>query len=231
MSPHHAYDVNMVSGAVVKVFPDVSDVSLPDDVALVMPRQTHTCNVAVVDEGNMENDFPDTDALVTRLRRVAVGVRTADCVPILLHAPDIDAVAAIHAGWKGTLGGIVGSAVDCLKEMGADVANIHAVFGPSICGECYETDADLAHRFVEAGFGAAVMIGAGQDPLGERDFPESSHRIDLPYANHILLERSGVNPQHIEHSAVCTRHHGHPWPSWRRDPGTTCRLASLIYLP
>ena len=77
-----------------------------------------------------------------------IGVRTADCVPVILYAEDIKAVAAVHAGWKGTLGGIVDVVVDRLADMGSDPRNIHATFGISICGNCYEVDNDLGERSV-----------------------------------------------------------------------------------
>lgn len=70
---------------------------------LLMPRQTHTVNVAVAE--NPEEEFPDTDALVTFKRGLMIGVRTADCVPIVIWSPDAEGVAAVHAGWKGTLEG------------------------------------------------------------------------------------------------------------------------------
>ena len=73
--------------------------------AVLLPVQTHSCTVAEVDS---PCPLPDTDAIITRTPGLRIGVRTADCVPLLLHAPDIRAVAAIHAGWKGTLGNITG---------------------------------------------------------------------------------------------------------------------------
>ena len=103
--------------------------------AVLLPVQTHSCNVSEVDS---PRPLPDTDAIITRTPGLRIGVRTADCVPLLLHAPDIRAIAAIHAGWKGSLGDITGNTVRRLTEAGASPQLMQAAFGPSICGVCYE---------------------------------------------------------------------------------------------
>lgn len=219
--------LNVGAGAVGMVFEDVDNVVLPSGYALVMPSQTHTSNVGVVRDVGQR--FPDTDALVTRLSGIAVGVRTADCVPIVMNAPDIGAVAAVHAGWKGTVGNIVGNTVDCLVSMGADVSKIRAAFGPSICGECYETGQDLALKFKEAALGEAIIYGEGIDPMGERVFGESSVRVDIQKANAILLGSKGILPGNISYCGECTRHSAKCWPSWRRENGTSRRLATVVF--
>lgn len=217
-----------LDGAEVMCFSDVEEIELPEGVGLVMPRQTHTVNVGMV--ASEDDRFPETDALVTQLRGVAVGVRTADCVPVMLYAPDVKAVAAVHAGWKGTVGGIVANTIRGLAALGADPALMKAVFGPSICGECYETGPDLADKFVAAGLGEAVIRGGGVDPLGEKVFDSLTVRIDLQKANTIIMEKCGVAASNIVRSCECTRHSLHRWPSWRRESGTQRRLASIIRL-
>lgn len=216
-------------GAEGVCFSDVTDVSLPAGVRLVMPQQTHTTNVGVVT--SPDEQFPETDALITQTPGLAVGVRTADCVPVLLYAPDIRAVAAIHAGWKGTVGMIVAKTIDKLVEMGARPKIMKAAYGPSICGECYETGTDLAEKFIEAGLGEAVKRGRALDPLGEKIFDGSSVRIDLQQANTIIMCRRGIPEANITTCTECTRHApGGYWPSWRRNPGTASRLATVIFL-
>lgn len=94
----------------------------PSPKDIILPVQTHSCNIREVDAAGKPIDgegLEDTDALITRQKGIVIGVRTADCVPILLFAPDIMAVAAIHAGWKGTLGRIAGLTVERLVAMGA----------------------------------------------------------------------------------------------------------------
>lgn len=199
--------------------------------ALALPCQTHTANVAVAELPLCV--FPDTDALLTSDLRVAVGVRTADCVPILLHAPDIRMVGAVHAGWKGTVARIAENAVGRLVAAGADPAEIRVAFGPRICGQCYETGAELAEAFVRAGLGDSVIRGGGEDPCGEKRFDLSSVRIDLEAANRIVLSECGIAPENITSCGICTRHDGYPggaWPSWRRTPGLVRRLVTMAWL-
>lgn len=196
-------------------FPDV-DVALKQFGPVVIPDQRHTANVDFAD-GSC-GAFPSTDALITNVKGLAIGVRTADCVPILLNAPDIGAVAAIHAGWKGTLAGIVRNAVDRLIGMGADPAEMYAAMGPCICGKCYEVGPELAEVFSIEGFGDCVFT-----PQGGRE------HLDLPAANRMILLECGLLPDHIAMPPLCTLE-SPGWPSWRREPDTISRLLTLIVL-
>lgn len=195
---------------------------------IVLPVQTHTVNVGVAE--NAGQSFPDTDALITKNPSLAVGVRTADCVPVVLYAPDIRAVAAIHAGWKGTVGGICAAAVKKLADMGADPSALIAAVGPCVCGDCYEVGDDLADKFVEAGLGEYVFEVKGPDPLtGENRSGNHRRHINLAAANKAILTDAGLNPNNITNSEVCTRH-SPPLPSWRRTPGESRRIITYIRL-
>lgn len=209
-------------GAVGMVFPDDKEMTLPEEAdRLVMPVQTHTANVAVVDktdESLCKTCYKDTDALVTRLKGTAIGVRTADCVPILLHAPDIKAVAAIHAGWRGTLAGIAANAIKIMTDSGADPSLIFAAFGPAICGDCYEVSPELADRFDDTGLGLSVV----------RRQPGRPH-LDLIAANTIIMRRCGLTHERISGCGICTCQSG-LYPSWRRSPGIADRLVTAICL-
>lgn len=192
------------------------DIILPESVSLVLPQQTHTANVALCT--SVDQTFADTDALITRDPTIAVGVRTADCQPILLYAPDIRAVAAVHAGWRGTFGRIGSNTVRRLRALGADPARMKALLGPSICPECYEVSAELVAQFREAGF---------------RHLPSPDH-LDLARLNAEDLADAGIPLSNITFTHQCTRHatdsSAHLYPSWRREPGTTTRLISAIRL-
>lgn len=177
----------------------------------VWPVQTHSCNVAVVGADGTVPPLDDTDALICLAPGVKVGVRTADCVPVLLYAPDLPAVAAVHAGWKGSLDGIVDHVVDMLLEMGADPARMRAAFGPSVCGKCYEVSDALADSFAEAGFEEAI--------------PGYRH-VSLERVNTLRLERRGILPENIRTGPCCTLETA-SLPSWRRSP-TPVRLLTWI---
>lgn len=193
------------------------EIVLPDNVALLMPTQTHTDNVALAD-GTVK-EFPDTDGLVSMTPSIAVGVRTADCVPILFYASDIGAVAATHAGWKGTLAGIGQKTADLLLNGGASPGNIHVFISVAICGRCYEVSEDLEQTFRDKGHGAGV---------------EPRH-LDLKEINRHALMRRGIPDKNITVSEICTLHSldendRQLFPSWRRNPGVKDRLISAIRL-
>lgn len=202
-------------GAEVMVYiPDACGEPLPRE--LLLPTQTHMANVTVAD---CRQEFPDTDGLVTLDDSLMPGVRTADCVPVMLYAPDIRAVAAVHAGWRGTVNGISGVAVDRLRVLGASPTAIKVWFGPSICRDCYEVSAELAADFTAAGFGEAVIDGdAGRKP-----------HLDLQEANCIALRRAGIPDANICRSSLCTCHCRQPlMPSYRREQGTGERIITAI---
>lgn len=199
----------------------------------LIPCQTHSCNI--MEAHGVDNCFPDTDALICRIPGIRIGVRTADCVPVVVFALDINAVAAIHAGWKGTLNGIVTKTICRLKDMGASPAAAHALIGPCICHECYEVDNALADRFRDAGLGSYVTAAPGTDPLtGVSPAPARPH-LDLPGINRHLLIAEGLPASNIISSGICTRHtrgaNGiFTLPSWRREQGTDTRLLTTIML-
>lgn len=192
------------------------DIILPESVSLVLPQQTHTAHVDICT--SVDQTFADTDALITRDPTIAVGVRTADCQPMLLYSPDIRAVAAVHAGWRGTFGRIGSNTVRRLRTLGADPAEMKALLGPSICPECYEVSAELVVQFRAAGF---------------RHLPSPDH-LDLARLNAEDLADAGILSANISFTHQCTRHatdsSAHLYPSWRREPGTTTRLISAIRL-
>lgn len=207
-----------------------------DTSGVVVPIQTHSLNVAEVIDPDAV--FHDTDALVTRLRGVEVGIRTADCIPVLFYAPDIQAVGAAHAGWKGTLGGIVRNTVGVLVGMGADAGRMTVRFGPGICTDCFEVGDEIAEKFYDAGFGDYVMKGNFIDRLGSRTFNPEKWHIDLIGVNMHILAETGIMPSRIAVSGLCTRHDTFKdkegetcrLPSWRRENGTQLRMLSWIGL-
>lgn len=190
----------------------------------LIPKQTHSLNVGIVEYPN--EHFPDTDALITFQQDLPIGVVTADCVPILVYSPDVEGAAAIHAGWKGTLGGIVDKTLDVLEEHGASAEEMIVAFGPSISEEMYEVDEMLADKFRESGFGNYVSYPNG--------FGEKPH-IDLQGVNIERLLRRGVKRENIAPNPGCTYStvdaEGQPvYQSHRRSNGAPGRNLTLITL-
>lgn len=211
------------------IFPDEDSISVEEQASIyrtyaVMPDQTHSLNVAVA--SGLCDRFPDTDALVTFVPGVPIGVKTADCVPILLYAPDVEGVAAIHAGWKGSLGGIVDNTLDLLESHGAVLSEMIVAFGPSISMARYEVGQELADKFVESGFDTYISYPDGV---------ESKPHIDLQGVNMERLIRRGVTPQNIHLHKGCTygsvnSDGNYIYMSHRRSGGAPGRNLTAIYL-
>ena len=116
-------------------------------------NQVHGCGVVPIEPGwALSNRRLDGDALVSGDPEVAVAIRAADCVPLLIADPVTSAVAAVHAGWRGTAAGVATAAVAALsREFGARPEHLVAAIGPSIGACCYEVGSELVDAFAAAG--------------------------------------------------------------------------------
>ena len=171
---------------------------------LVMPRQTHSCRVAVIDErfrsmdiDQQEAALEGVDALVTKLTGVVVGVNTADCVPIVLADAQAGVIAAVHAGWRGTVGRIAATAVEEMCRQGSRVDRIQASMGPSICQECFEVGDEVVAAFKQARFDLDAIV--------KRNAATGKAHIDLRAANRAVLVAAGVPAGQIAMSTHCSR--------------------------
>ncbi|MCQ8185025.1 peptidoglycan editing factor PgeF [Parvularcula maris] len=115
---------------------------------LIAAKQVHSAKVVIADALWKEEDRPEADAIVTTKPGLAVGVLTADCVPILFEAEGM--VAAAHAGWRGSLLGIIGNTVDRMAKLGAERAAIRALIGAHLRGESFEVKEDLIEQVLAA---------------------------------------------------------------------------------
>ena len=176
-------------------------------------RQVHS-NVAVI-AAAPENRVRQGDALITATPYLLVGVRTADCVPILLVEEKRRVVAAVHAGWRGTADNVVGQTVARMTEaFGAEPALVRAAIGPAIGGCCYEVGPEVADRL--------------RDLFPERDDLDRRTKLDLPEANRRLLCRAGVPDDRIETGAPCCFCTPGEFHSFRRDPRDPGRMLSFV---
>ena len=171
----------------------------------VFTRQTHTDIVARVGAGErgvglFREVEPERDGICTNEPGVALVCFSADCTPILLHDPVHHAVAAVHAGWRGTAKGIAARCVETMtREFGTDPADLQAAIGPCIGPCCFETGPEVPETMLAAlGREALPFIrGDGAPPT-----PEKYH-LDLKGLNALWLRRAGVNQ--IDISGDCTR--------------------------
>lgn len=180
---------------------------------LLLPHQTHDTRTLFIDEdffaltaGERQQRMEGVDALVTCLPHTCVAVSTADCIPVLLFDAASRAVAAIHAGWRGTAGHIVSLTLARMQErLGTDPAEVRAVIGPGISAEAFEVGDEVYEAFQAAGF--AMDDIARRYPARDGGRAMKWH-IDLWEANRRQLVQGGVRPTRIQVSGVCT--FGHP---------------------
>jgi YfiH family protein len=195
---------------------------LPDS-ALLTVRQVHGDRILTVDTSSAE-DFAETqcDAIITDRPGIALGVLTADCVPILLFAPDCGAIAAIHVGWRGTALNLSEKAVaGVARRFGARPENLRAAIGPCIGPCCYEVDETVRSVFLQHG-----------DLWEEWANPSAEGRwkLNLAKANMDLLRAAGLRDKNIVAIDLCTHCQRELFFSFRRDKGMTGRQISWIML-
>lgn len=145
--------------------------------------QIHSAITRVAD-GPWRGDRPEGDAVVSKTPGVICAILTADCAPVLLADAEAGIVGAVHAGWKGALGGIVHSAVTAMEALGARPDRIVAVVGPCIAQASYEVGADFQERFEHHDPGAGRFFAAG--------VTEDRRMFDLPGFVLWRLEQAGV---------------------------------------
>lgn len=178
-----------------------------DDSRLILPRQTHGTRCLNIDDSFMQLPGDErstllhgTDAVITALKGVCIGVSTADCIPVLLHDCKRGVVAAIHAGWRGTVAGI---AAKCVKEMhstyGCEGRDIRAIIAPGISIDSFEVGDEVYEEFAAAGFPMERI--AKRYPTA--DGREKWH-IDLWEANSLALQQCGIERESIEVAGICT---------------------------
>lgn len=175
----------------------------------VWMRQVHGREVAVVD-GPRAAPVPDVDALVTTTAGLTLGVLVADCVPVLLGAPGVAAVA--HAGRKGLELGVVPAVLRVLGELGHAPSSLTVRLGPAACGACYEVPERMRDEVASIASAAASTTRAGTPGL------------DIRAGLVAQLQAAGVRTVSV--SPVCTIESPEHF-SYRRD-GVTGRTAGLI---
>ncbi len=174
----------------------------------ILPEQVHDNRIQTVDRLSV-GIVPGIDGLVSRDAPVAV--LAADCVPVLLVDPVGHVCAAVHAGWKGTLGGIVGNAVGEMVKIGADIRRIYAFIGPHIGLCCYDVPEERARLFKDR-FGRDEKMAARID---------GRWHLDIGWANYRQLTGIGISPEHIDAPLACTSCQNDTFFSYRKDSKET----------
>ena len=161
------------------------------------------------------------DASFTNLPRLLLGVQTADCVPMLLVDPKRRAVAAIHAGWRGTLARIAAKTIAKMREsLGCDPARLLIAVGPGIRSCCFEVGPEVLRAF-QTEF-AGVQLG--------QTSASGRLRLDLRRALEIQFEEAGASSERVYDLGKCTRCCADEFFSFRREGPRSGRLMGVIGL-
>lgn len=159
------------------------------------------------------------DALVTTERGLVLAIATADCVPIVLVDAEAGALAAVHAGWRGTAARVVDAALDALEARGARADRLRALFGPSISRDAYEVGPEVV-----AALDGTLPPGAAVPGRGDRSW------LDVAACNEAALLRRGVRPERISRPRLCTFAESRRFPSYRREGAAAGRIFTGVVL-
>ena len=206
----------------VEAFSTERDEELPYYV--VQPHQVHGCEIREVTRADTTRDeLEGVDALVTDVPGVAISVRTADCIPVLLYDPVHKAVAAVHDGWRGTVQHLSQNVIGFMHERyGSEASDLKAVIGPGIGPESFQVGQEVTDAFADAGFPMAdILADCGpKAPTADNPMNGGLH-IDLWKANRWLLEEAGVLTANIQVAGICTYENNYRFFSARRE-GIKC---------
>ena len=180
-------------------------------------------------EGYFKSSNRAADGYVTTDPAAALGIKTADCVPILLCGLSEEgspiAVSALHAGWRGTVSKIAEKGIEALVSLGVQKKNIRAAIGPAIGACCYEVGADFYEAFVSA-FGEPFLDGTFR-----RKTTEGKYTADLKEINRRILRSAGIPEASIDVCTECTCCSPELFFSHRYSHGVRGTMLSVISLP
>ena len=193
----------------------------------VIPHQIHSTEIRTIDSNYLNSDetvrknmIEGVDAVITNLKGICLCISTADCIPVLCYDVRNKAIAAIHAGWRGTVARIVEKTLRKMhEEYGTRMQDVVAVIGPGISLQSFKVGDEVYQAFQDARFDMNVI---------SRRY--SKWHIDLWEANRIQLISAGVNPDNIEVSGICTYTANEDFFSARRLGINSGRIISGIIL-
>lgn len=191
---------------------------------IISPRQTHTNNVVVINEDNLDNELQDVDGVITKLKGIALTIATADCQSIILYDKKNEVIGNIHSGWKGTLNKILSNGINLMiKEFSSNVEDIIVCIGPSIMGCCFEVDKDVVDMFNNNFTDIEKFIRLGEIKDGIQKY-----YIDTVEINKRELINLGILEENIYLSNVCTKCSSDTYYSYRVDGQDSGRNVTLI---
>jgi hypothetical protein len=194
----------------------------PEDLLLI--SQVHEATVVDASSDRPRPwPCPRADAVISNDSTVAIAVRVADCVPILLAEENGRSIGAVHAGWRGTSRRVAIAAVEAMQaRYGVRPERLLAAVGPSIGPCCYEVGINTRDAFGAAGHHRTLL-----DRWFEPRSTDKFH-LDLWRATREQLEGAGLHPANIHVAELCTRTHANRFHSYRADGAHAGRMAAVI---
>ena len=187
-------------------------VNWPNQACLATAKQVHSDTVLIAQRAGV---IGEGDALISTVQGLALSIRTADCLPILIADQKNRAAAAVHAGWRGVVQGILARTVEAMgRKIGTRPEDLVIVIGPGIGSCCFEVGPEVADQF--------TSIFPEREDLSKRT------KIDLKEALLRQMGQLGIPPGQIGSSEECTRCRSELFHSFRRDREAAGRMISLI---
>lgn len=197
---------------------------------MVLSKQTHTTNVRVVtaeDKGKgvmRERNYTDVDGMITNVPGICLVTSYADCVPLYFVDPVKKAIGLSHSGWRGTVGKIGKNTVQLMQEnFGSKPEDLLAAVGPSVCMDCYEVSEDVIEQFKET-----FEKKYWEDLFYKKE--NGKYQLNLWKANELIFLESGILPEHMAITNVCTHCNGKILYSHRtmgNNRGNLCAFLAL----
>ena len=156
-----------------------------EEFKLVTLYQIHSNKVSVIDDSSLEESKIEADAMVSKNPRIALGILTADCTPVLFADMKNKIIGAAHAGWKGAFGGVLENTILKMIEIGAQKENIIASIGPTISQKSYEVGEEFYERLISDNEANEVFF-----ILSKRD---GHYMFDLPAYVANMLKKAGIS--------------------------------------
>lgn len=189
---------------------------------LVVADQTHGIDGLIITSRQQADAYKpyssQADFIVTNVPNVALGVATADCLPIVLYDPTQHVIAVVHAGWQGTVKGVAVAAVQTMHtHFGTQPVDIQAFFGPSASVDAYEVGADFGKNISNFSFIHEVFINK-----------DGKYYFNVPLYNQLLLQQIGVRNFNRDYNDCTITHE--KYCSYRREKGLALRQLTVAIL-
>lgn len=196
-----------------------------DNWPMVTAKQIHSADIrSVADAPDALTEAQAGDALTANLAGVLLAIQTADCMPILIADERTQAFAAVHAGWRGTLAGIVARTIERMQQQyGSRPENLHAAFGPAICAEVFEVGAEVLDAFRREYDYAEELFSSPK--IGQ---PNGKGHINLNLANARQLTDAGLRADRIYDCGLCTWLRNDLFFSYRLERGAEKPVGRLM---